>query len=162
MTSCEYNLWDAKNFIKVPWDIGTYEAYTKESGFFAITYFVCHPIDSLLGTSQWSNKSEQFFFLMDPFKNESVMIGDLDELENTSSQPDERVSVSRYLILPLLDETVIKSWDCFQELLPQHQIRDHLNCDPSVLGGATKKHQSQKTLGHEKNSQNKSVSWKNT
>lgn len=66
---------------------------------------MCHPIDSLLGTSQWSNKSEQFFFLMDPFKNESVMIGDLHELENTSSQPDECVSVSRYLILPLLDET---------------------------------------------------------
>lgn len=61
------------------------------------------------------------------------MTGNLDELENTSRQTEEYISALGYLFPLLLADTVIKSWNCFQEILSQCQVRDLLHCDPSVL-----------------------------
>lgn len=76
------------------------------------------------------------------------MTGKLDELEKASRQTDEYISALGYLFPLLLANTVIKSWNCFQEILSQYQVRDLLHCDPSAYRGVAKipKYQSENSV----------------
>lgn len=48
-------------------------------------------------------------------------------------QTDECILASGYLFPLLLEETITKSWDWFQEILSQYQVRELLNCDPACF-----------------------------